>query len=145
MMRLEDLRRTYTDDDLSYYPGDRELRHRVFSPFLANLDGKKVVYHERFVAIVELSAVDVTPERFSAVATILLHVEQRGRTLILPRRPWRFGGQWEHMMLGGTRFHVPYAAWSIWPEEEIVSAVEEHARNGRFTEALKMSVFDEFE
>ncbi|MCX6972521.1 MAG: hypothetical protein NTV93_20550 [Verrucomicrobia bacterium] len=144
MMKLDDLRRIYTEDDLSYYPGDRELRYRLFSPFLANLAGKKVVYHERFVAIVELSAVEVTTERFSAVATILLHVEQRGRPLILPRRPWRFGGHWEHMMLGGHHFHVPYAAWSIWPEPEIVSAVEEHARNGRFTEALKLSVFDDF-
>lgn len=144
-MKLDDLRRIYTEDDLSYYPGDRALRYRLFSPFLANLEGKKVVYHERFVAVVELSAVEMTTEQFSAVATILLHVEQRGRPLILPRRPWRFGGHWEHMMLGGHHFHVPYAAWSIWPEAGVVSAVEEHARNGRFTEALKLSVFDEFE
>jgi hypothetical protein len=144
-MTIDDLRKNYAEDDLSYYPGNRKLRYRLFSPFLTNLEGKKVVYHERFVAVVELSAVEVTPEQFSAVATLLLHVEQRGRRLILPRRPWRFSGHWEHMMLGGRHFHVPYAAWSIWPETEIVTAVEEHARNGRFTEALKMSVFDEFE
>ena len=84
-MTIGDLKMIYNEDDLSYYPGDRDLRHRMFSPFLANLDGKKVVYHEKFVAVVKLSEVELTTERFSAVATILLHVEQLGRPLFPPK------------------------------------------------------------
>ena len=143
MMKLKDLKDTYTEDELSYFPGDRELRCRIFAPFLENLSGQKAIYHEKFVAVVEVSDVEVTAEHFVAVATIVLHVEQKGRSLFPPRRPWRFGGKWEHMMLSGNHFHVPYVGWSIWPEAELVKKVETLVLNGEFGKALAMSVYDD--
>lgn len=139
-MTLKDL---YSEDQLSYFPGDKKLRYRLFSPFLENLSGKRAVYHEKFVAVVEISYVEVTAEHFVAVASIVLHIEQAGRQLFPPRRPWKFGGNWEHMILCGQHLHVPYVGWSLWPEEELVRMVGDLAGSGDFGEALAMTVFEE--
>lgn len=144
-MQINDLKNTYTRRQLNYFPGSGRLRYKIFSPFLKDLSGEKVIYHERFVAVVELSDVEVSPKRFMAVATIVTQIEQEGRRLILPRRPWKFGGTWAHMTCGGRHFHLPYANWSIWPEPDLVKTVEDYAAGGLFSEALKLTVFDEFE
>jgi len=144
-MRIDELKNHYTESQLSHYPGNGRLRYKIFSPSLNDLAGRKVVYHEKFVAIVALSEVEVSPREFMAVATIVTNIEQKGRQLFPPRRPWRFGGSWRHIMCSGRHFHVPYANWSIWPEPDLVEAVEELAAAGRFDEALKLTVYESCE
>lgn len=144
-MKLEDLKDTYSDEELSSFPGSGDLRFRIFSPFLKDLSGRKIVYHEKFVCIAAIQDVEITPQHFLATATLLLHIEQGSRPLFPPRRPWKFGGSWEHMTLSGQHFHVPYVGWSIWPEAELVEVVETHALNGRFREALGLSLYEDCE
>jgi len=135
---LKQLAKECDPGDLDEFPGDPKQRKKLFSPFLRNLEGQRAVYHERFVAIVSLSEVKLSEEGFSAVATIELTIEQAGRFLVPPRRPWKFGGAWENLLLSGSYFHVPYAGWSLWPEPHVVVAIEALARNGQFSEALAL-------
>jgi hypothetical protein len=145
MMKPQDLKNTYSDEDLSNFPGDGALRFRIFSPFLEDISGREIVYYERFVCIAAIHDVKITAKRFLATASLLLHIEQEGRPLFPPRRPWKFGANWEHMVLSGGHFHVNYSGWSIWPEAALVKTVETHAVNGRFREALSLSLYEEYE
>lgn len=144
-MTIEELRRDYSEEELSYFPGDGELRYRLFAPLFADLHENKVVYRERFVAVVRLENIKITPEFFEATAAPLINIEFSGDWKPEPpAEPWTFGGVWSALCLLGSGISAPYAGWTIWPEPKLVPEVERLAQNGEFERALELTAYAEF-
>jgi hypothetical protein len=140
-MNFNDLRKTYTSEELSYFPGDNDLRFRAFSPLIDDLFESKVVYYEKFICLVRLEDIQITPEFLGATAVPYLRIERTGS--FRPRspvEPWTFKGSWSRMCLVNNSLNVPYAGWTIWPEAERVKAVESLIRNHDYEEALRLTL-----
>lgn len=135
---FKDLRKKYTHDELSYFPGDNDLRYEMFSPVLGNLYENKVVYYEHFICVVRLKDISITPNGFHATAVPFLPIERDRRHC--PPEPWSFGSPWRFMCLYGNSIGVPYAGWSIWPEPDLVKTVEGAALRGDFELALSLTL-----
>lgn len=139
MKRLIDLRAEYSSNDLNYFPGDRELRYKIFSPFFRDLYENKVIYYEKGLILIKLENIEITPAYFHATAIPYLRVEDKyyGSTHFPDQ--WEFGTSWERMCLGGSHLYAPYCSWSVWPEPGRVQAVELLLRNGLLNEALQLT------
>jgi hypothetical protein len=87
-MTIDELIQSYSEHDLSRFPGDNDLRHRLFSPLFMNLYEDKIVYRERFVCVARLQDIKVTSGSFSAIAVPLIHIEFAGTSESLEVR-WR--------------------------------------------------------
>lgn len=61
-MTILDLHQDYTEDEPSLFPGDRRLRYRAFAPLFFDLHEQKIVYHERFLCVVELENIELSEE-----------------------------------------------------------------------------------
>lgn len=141
-MTIDELKRNYSEDDLSHFMGDNELRYRLFSPFFSNLHENKVVYRERFVCLVRLENIEITPEGFSSTAVPLIHIEFTGDWRPEPPpEPWEFGAVWKAMCVWNNGFSAPYASWTIWPDPELVREVERLALKGEFERALELTAW----
>jgi len=139
-MTFNDLRKRYTEEQLSYSPGDAQLRYKLFAPFLQNLYEDKIVYYERFIVIARLEDVEITPKRFGATAIPLLSVRRIEPPYKVDDEPWQFGGPWADMRLIKNSINMLYAGWSIWPEYDRVKAVEEAIKSDDFEYALSLTL-----
>ena len=139
-MTFGELRIRYSHEELTRSLGDPELRYRVCAPFFQNLFESKVVYYEKFIGVVRLDDIEITPERFRALAIPQLDIERSGGFRPqAPTTPWYFGGIWAAMTLGESSISS-YSSWTIWPEPDRVQRVEEFAARGCFEEALKLTI-----
>lgn len=139
-MIFNDLKKIHTSDELSYFPGDNDLRFRAFSPILKNLFENKVVYRERFICLVRLEEIQITPEFFSATAIPYLHFVKTGVFAPeSPTKPWEFKSSWDWICMGNNSISVPYAGWTIWPEANRVKAVERLLLIEDYEEALLLT------
>ena len=142
-MTIDELRENYTADELSHFPGDGDLRYRLFSPLFAALFENKVIYRERFVCVVRLENIEITPEFFNATAVPLIHIEFSGDWRPEPPpEPWEFGGVWSALCLWNNGISAPYASWTIWPEPDLVREVARLALEGDFESALELTAGD---
>ena len=142
-MTFEELRKKFTDHELSYFPGDASLRHKAFAPILSDLYENKIVYSERFVCVVALSEIELTEQGFRAKCTPEIPIPREGYPgPSSPTDPWQFGGGWGWMRLINNSINVPYAGWSIWPEKERVRQVIELASRGDFEGALGLTLYE---
>jgi hypothetical protein len=123
-----DLCRTFTDRELSSLPGDRQQRHGAFRPFLANLDGGRLVYHERFTALVDVVTMSLTQAGFEFEVRSLATIRRwdRGVMRPVPDR-WRFGNTWEFCTLSPDRRALDNhpTGFRLWVEPDLVRQVEE--------------------
>jgi hypothetical protein len=135
-MTFADLRSQYSEHDLSHSPSNHELKYRIFAPVLNNLFEDKVVYDERFLCIVRLENVEITPERFSALAVPGLSLtNDHFLNPQPPSEPWAFGAAWGYLRLLNNSLNVPYGGWSIWPEYDRVKRVEHLVKEGSLQDA----------
>jgi hypothetical protein len=143
-MKLKELQKLYTDHDLCYSTGDRELRHKIFSPFFR--DRGKVIYYEKFICVAELKNLNMTPDLFEATVAPCLAIERVDLPsdmrihIPVPSKPWRAYCRWEYMTLNGNDFSAHYCGWRIWPEAEQVQRIEQLAREGQFAEAIRLTL-----
>ena len=111
-----------------------------------NLFEGKVIYREKFIAVVRLENVEIisstylcataipllditAPESFAAL------VRERGKQM--PTEPWSFrGGEW--VRTEGKSICCPYGGWTIWAEPDLVRAVELLACAGLKEQAVKL-------
>ena len=102
-MKLSDLYKSYTEEELQYSEGDSTIRFRAFSPFFQNLHEGKVIYCEKFMCIARLDDLTITPERLSAKAVPVTPIvrtgvpESRIQRYTTPQKPWNIGMQWSWM------------------------------------------------
>jgi len=138
-MTIYELKQSYSEHDLSYFPGDNDLRYRLFSPLFTNLFEDKVIYRERFICVVRLENIMITSEELSADAVPLTHIEFTGEWRPEPpAEPWTFGGVWSAVCLSANHISAPYGGWTVWPEAELVREVERLAHQGEFERALDL-------
>ena len=141
-MTIKELHQNYSQHDLSYFPGDRNLRFELFSPIFNNLFENKVVYHERFTGIIQLENITLTPERFEATAVPLLQIVKGSRLdKFYPKKPWGFSAVWEHIRLIDTCLNSVYGGWNIWCDPETVKRVEELVKEEKYKEALDLTLY----
>ena len=148
-MKLSDLYKSYTEEELQYSEGDSAIRFRAFSPFFQNLHEGKVIYYEKFMCIARLDDLTITPERLSAKAVPLTPIARIGmpesmiQRYTTPQKPWNIGMQWSWMMLHGGGLGNPYVGWTIWPEVERVQAVEKLIASGNIEGIMKLTLYSE--
>ena len=146
-MTIKELNSNYSQEELSSFPGDNELRYKLFSPLFQNLHENKIIYYEKIIGIVKLKDIVITPERYEATA-IPCSVIERGDEIdsyFFKKPEWTFSAIWSWMLLSGESLTVPYAGWSIWCDPEIVKKVEELTLKKKFREALKLTLYEEEE
>ena len=115
-------------------------------PSLANLFEKKVIYRERFIYVVRLENVEISPGGFSATAVPLLGVapyylaqtmrERGGRART---EQWRFGASWKCVTkCDDSEICSAYGGWTIWLKPDLVRAVELLLRAGLEEHAVRL-------
>lgn len=97
-MTHADIRAQYIRAQLASVPGDGELRYRLFAPLLKNLWKDRVVYREKFAAIVRLHNLEINSEGFRGVAIPLITMSSP-LNIPCPNRPWDFSATWNFVTL----------------------------------------------
>ncbi len=140
---IKNLRSKYNGNELTHYPGDNQLRYEAFSPIFKNLYENKIVYYERFIGIIKVENVIISPERFSATAIPYLTIKRGNRydNFFLKAENWNFSATWASMLLSDDNsISVPYANWSVWCDPELLKNVEEFVLNDKMDDALLLTV-----
>ena len=135
-MYTQELHTKYTQSDLQVFPGNIELRYKLFAPILQNLHDYKIIYQERFIVIAKIERLIITPKGFKAKIIPYLKIyEGRNKKYNIPES-WSFGAVWDWVVLSNTSLNGIYAGWSIWCEPEQVKSIEKLALNNQTEEAL---------
>ena len=137
-MTITELKSKYSFAELSNFPGDNQLRYEMFAPLLNNLFENKIIYRERFIGIVRLEEIRITPKRFLARAVPYLLIERESRfDKYFFNQTWEFGAIWSWIRLKGNALNAPYANWSVWSDPEIVKKTEGIVLSKNFSEAVE--------
>ena len=142
-MSLKDLYNKYTVAEIgSSWEGSNELKYQVFTPFLTNLYQHKLVYYEKFFCVAIVRDIKITPDAVFITVEPYLKIYDKHKYHLreCPTEPWEFGSDWAGIGVVGDSFHVPYANWRIWPQPEIVKAVEECILKEDFQGAIDLTL-----
>lgn len=139
-MTIAELRKKYTNGELTSTSGDLEFRYLTLSPLFSNLYENKVVYHERVTSIIKLEDIIITPKEFSATAVRLVLIEN-GRPMYkrTPQEKWKIGANWAFLSLAGNGLSL-YSGWIMWTDPELVKRVERLVLEEKFKEALDLTL-----
>lgn len=140
-MTIQELRNKYSEEELSKFPGDKQLRFEMFSPLFQNLYEQKVIYSEKILGIVQLKDVIITPEKFKATAIPIqcIRREHEFDELFAELEVWDFYSSWDWMLFSNDgSISVPYASWTVWTEPALVKKVEKLCDAGDYEEALNL-------
>ena len=137
---IKELYQKYDIDDLVSDPGNASLKYKLFTPFFNNLYQNKIIYQEKFICLVTLGDIVITPEKFEATAKAILTI--RGSDFfdknLSTGREWKFGAYWEAIRLIDTSLCVNYAHWRIWCDGDTVRMAEYLVLNNQIPEAIKL-------
>lgn len=146
MLSLPELSKTYITshphyhNPLAYFdPSDKELtelKRAALLPYLEKLEDKLIIYNERFLSFAVLFDVVTDENGFRAQVYKLneLYVPNYAKHLA-ERKNWSIGTSWQSIRLLEDKFNSLHAGWSFWPEERVVSRIEQiYLRQGQ-TEA----------
>ncbi len=141
-MKIEELHAKYTSAELASFYGNAELCYKLFSPLLHNLHEDKIIYRERFVCIIKLENLIITPERLYAKAIPYLQILQfKESDQYLPNKPWTFGTTWDNIKLIENGLCAPYVTWCIWCEPDLVKEAEGLTLKKEFHKAIELLSF----
>lgn len=137
-MTVTELSEKYAKE-LTATKGDKEMRYYLLAPLFQNLYQNKIVYHERFTALVQLSNITLTPDMFTARAELISTI----RTLRTQRRPlpqtWGISANWAYLTLHKGCLS-PYSSWLIWPDPELVKKAEVLIKTNNLDEAWNITM-----
>ena len=134
-MTLKQLQKRHPDLRNNY--GDPLFRRSVWAPFFENLHENKVIYREKFICLARLDDLEID-ERGVRGTVVPLHFLRTYPHRITPSLPWHFGGTWENMCQGDRALGQPYASWTIWPEPELIRAIEKLLAKEDIEGAMKL-------
>ena len=138
-MTIPELRKKYTNGELTSTRGDQEFRYLALSPLFTNLYENKVVCHDRFTSIIRLGDLEITPIQFQATAFRHLLIDSGAfRRKRLPPEKWVLSANWAYLRLTGSSLCV-YSGWIMWTDPEMVKKVEQLVLEEKFKEALAIT------
>lgn len=137
-MTIAELNKKY-HKELSLNPGDKELRFYLLSPLFQNIYENKVVYHERFTCIVQLSDIKLTPDFFKAKALRLSMIKPLTYCNVPLPETWTVGANWEYLRLNGERL-ASYSSWIMWTNPELVEKVEKLIQANNLEDAYNLTM-----
>ena len=139
MTNILELNKKYPNGELASTEGDNELRYKLFSPLFINLYENKVVYHERFTCIIQLSDIELTPERFYAKARLHLVIKPAPRRHKPLPETWEISANWSFLSLDEGCLSM-YSGWIIWPDPLLVESVEKLVLENKLDEAYNLTM-----
>lgn len=150
-MYIKELHEKYPRGTLTTLPGDVALKYEAFSPLFQNLYENKIVYYERFLAIVIFEDINISDWGFRAKAIPYLEIERvdipvrnRSYRFRMPDKHWFCAGRWDFIWLNNTNLGSPYGSYCIWPDPEQVKYVEQLTIAKRFIEAIEATYQEKY-
>jgi hypothetical protein len=100
-------------------PPDRGER---FRHCFEKLHENKLIYHERFTAVVEITGIELAEEYFQCDARVVQMCTEQSPEI----EPWTFRARWEDCSIlpPGRGLSIPYASFILWPGAKLVREVE---------------------
>lgn len=138
-MTTKELREKYTMEELSSFPGDMELRHKIFSPLFENLYESRMIYHEGGNGwLIQAENITITNEGFEAAAIPICLLYKRPNRSSPNIKSWTFSFTWDWVCLSGDHFSVLYAGYSVCVDEEKIKRIEKLISENRLNETYKV-------
>ena len=129
MLTLKELKQTYDNSHPDYEHlmnradiTDKKLnkiKREILQPYLEEqkLDGRVIVYKEKYAGFVVISDVEMTEKGFKASIQALDPLDQPyEHHKHIEGSRWRIGGPWNMLMCNTTSIGCFYVGWNIWPE-----------------------------
>lgn len=103
--------------------------------FLLQGNERKIIYFEKFMAIVYMDGLQITDHGILAQATPLVEIPRPKPYRKMPSKVWDFGCTWEWLDLSKDLLHARWVGWTIWTDPSWVEQVSFLVDQGETTEA----------
>jgi len=138
MQTLKELKQTYDNSHPDYehllYRADitdkklNKIKRKILEPYLEEqqLEGRVIVYKEKYAGFVVISDVEMTEKGFKASIQALDPLDQPyEHHKNIEGSRWKIGGPWNMLMCNTTSIGCFYVGWNIWPEASFTKYIEE--------------------
>ena len=138
MLTLKELKQTYDNSHPDYEHlmnradiTDKKLnkiKREILQPYLEDqqLEGRVIVYKEKYAGFVVISDVEMTEKGFKASIQALDPLDQPyEHHKHIEGSRWKIGGPWNMLMCNATSIGCFYVGWNIWPEASFTKYIEE--------------------
>ena len=137
MLTLKQLKQTYDNSHPDYEHllnradiTDKKLnkiKREILQPYLEEqkLEGRVIVYKEKYAGFVVISDVEMTEKGFKASIQALDPLDQPyEHHKHIEGSRWKIGGPWNMLMCNTTSIGCFYVGWNIWPEASFTKQIE---------------------
>ena len=137
MQTLKELKQTYDNNHPDYehllHRADitdkklNKIKSEIIQPYLEDqqLEGKVIVYKEKYAGFVVISDVEMTEKGFKASIQALDPLDQPyEHHKHIEGSTWKIGGPWNMLMCNTTSIGCFYVGWNIWPEASFTEQIE---------------------
>ena len=138
MLTLKELKQAYDNSHPDYEHllnradiTDKKLnkiKREILQPYLEDqkLEGRVIVYKEKYAGFVVISDVEMTEKGFKASIQALDPLDQPyDHHKHIEGSRWKIGGPWNMLMCNATSIGCFYVGWNIWPEASFTKYIEE--------------------
>ena len=154
MLTLKQLKQTYDNSHPDYEHlmnradiTDKKLnkiKREILQPYLEDqqLEGRVIVYKEKYAGFVVISDVEMTEKGFKASIQALDPLDQPyEHHKHIEGSRWKIGGPWNMLMCNATSIGCFYVGWNIWPEASFTKYIEEiylsKGRRAAFSQVMR--------
>jgi len=105
-----------------------KIKREILQPYLEEqkLEGRVIVYKEKYAGFVVISDVEMTEKGFKASIQALDPLDQPyEHHKHIEGSRWKIGGPWNMLMCNTTSIGCFYVGWNIWPEASFTKYIEE--------------------
>ena len=137
MQTLKQLKQTYDNSHPDYehlmHRADitdkklNKIKREILQPYLEDqqLEGRVIVYKEKYAGFVVISDVEMTEKGFKASIQALDPLDQPyEHHKHIEGSRWKIGGPWNMLMCNTTSIGCFYVGWNIWPEASFTKQIE---------------------
>ena len=104
-----------------------KIKREILQPYLEEqkLEGRVIVYKEKYAGFVVISDVEMTEKGFKASIQALDPLDQPyEHHKHIEGSRWKIGGPWNMLMCNTTSIGCFYVGWNIWPEASFTKQIE---------------------
>jgi len=121
-----------------------KIKREILQPYLEDqkLEGRVIVYKEKYAGFVVISDVEMTEKGFKASIQALDPLDQPyEHHKHIEGSRWKIGGPWNMLMCNTTSIGCFYVGWNIWPEASFTKYIEEiylsKGRQAAFSQVMR--------